>query len=99
MPALFVGDPGPLDINSWFQAPRAEARGRKVRPQDSCSPESPSLTPDSLLPVSKVYCEGGVCQSVDFSCFWSPFKSTNVYALFYIIIYYVHMPLLLVHRL
>lgn len=46
--------------------------------------------------MSEVYCEGGVYQSIDFSYFWS-LKSTNVYALFYIIIYYVHMPLLLVH--
>ena len=45
--------------------------------------------------MSKVYCEGGVCQSIDFS-FPESFKSTNVYALFYIIIYYVHTPLLLV---
>lgn len=57
-------------------------RGRE-RPQDSHSPESTSLAPDSLLPASEVYCEGGMCQSIDFSCSWSPLSS-QMYMLYFI---------------
>jgi hypothetical protein len=84
-----------LEYKSWGSR-LPEQRGLGKNGVFGFSPGRPSLV--WLLPTSEVHCEGRVFWSIDFSCFCSPLKSTDVYALFYII-YYVHMPLLLVHPL
>lgn len=89
VPAL-LGDSGFLHTNSWRPRP-LEPRGVRTH-----SLESLRLASDSLLPMSGLLWR--VSSTYWLFLFLQSFKSTNVYALFYII-YYVHMSLLLVYHL
>lgn len=67
----------------------------RTKGSEDSLPRAPRLASDSLLPCQVTVKSH---QPADFSLFLQSFKSTSVYALFYII-YYVHMSLLLVYHL